>query len=269
MQARLEPAFLDGFEGGRRFALWILPHAGTPVRGSLLCVQPFAQEAQLARRVLVGQAMRLASSGWATLVLDPFGTGDSDGAASEATLAVWRSDLLRASRVARERVAGPFVLWGTRVGALLAAELSVALDQIVEAIILWQPTLAGTDLIPLRPDDEAEARDREAPLVDLCGQRWRRDLVDDLRALSMQPAVQGEHSAACPVLILGIESDRAHGAPSPKPLAQLAEAWLQAGFLASLRVVPGVPFWSSPETSLPADAFDETEAFLEGVDAGT
>ena len=317
MRARLEPAFLEGFQGGRRFALWVAPPEGRPARGSILCVQPFGEEANLSRRVLVAQAARLALAGWTTLLLDPYGTGDSDGATSDASLALWRADLLRASRLARERAPGPFVLWGTRLGALLAAELAIALDQIASAIVFWQPAATGAQLVdPLlklatlgaaarkaagRPgaaDAAAKATAaarvmdagaaantgsasavREAPglfpgtgdaaraeLVDVAGYRLRRELLDDLRGLTMQPPVQGEHSAPCSVLVLGIQRVYAPGAPSPKPLAQIAERWLHEGFLTSLRVVPGEPFWSSLEPSIPLAAFDATETFLESID---
>ena len=323
MRARLEPAFLEGFQGGRRFALWVAPPEGRPARGSILCVQPFGEEANLSRRVLVAQAARLALAGWTTLLLDVHGTGDSDGASSDATLALWRADLLRASRLARERAPGPFVLWGTRLGALLAAELAIALDQIASAIVFWQPAATGALLMdPLlklatvgaaarkaasgaasvsttgadrgpaaRPPATANATAAAAAAtaaanpgatteaasrapgadacIDLAGYRLRRDLVDDLRGLTMQPPVQGEHSAPCPVLVLGIQRVHVPGAPAPKPLALIAERWLQEGFLTSLRVVPGEPFWSSLEPSMPLAAFDATETFLESLDGAS
>ncbi len=302
MKTRLEPAFLDGFGGGRRFALWVLPPAEAAARGSLLCVQPFGEEANLARRVLVAQAARLARSGWSTLLLDLFATGDSDGATGEATLATWRSDLLRAGRLLRQRAPAPFVLWGTRMGALLAEELSATLDESVDALVLWQPALTGTQLIdPLlklakvgavarsmaaaassasepaagawgRPSGRAEGDaghcEPDATYVNLAGYRLQRSLVDDLCALSTRPLAPGERGAAFPVLVLGIQRAYAHGAPPPKPLAQLTEICQQAGALVSLRVVPGEPFWSSLEPSAPVEAFEATETFLESVDVG-
>lgn len=303
MQPLLEPTFLDGFQGGRRFALWVGPPAGTPARGCVLCIQPFGEEANLSRRVLVAQACRLAAGGWTTLIVDLFGTGDSDGATPEATLPLWRADLLRASRIARERVAGPFVLWGTRMGALLAAELAIALDQLAAAMLFWQPAATGAQFIdPLlklarvgavarqagadRTADPAQAATAarttiaaaadasnaspDAPAgdrLDLAGHRLRRNLVDDLAAMTMQPPVHGEHCAPCPVLMLGIQRVLAAAAPAPKPLSTLAERWLTEGYLTSLRVVQGEPFWASLEPSLPLAAFEATERFLESIDA--
>lgn len=147
---RIRPEFLDGFARGRRFGLWVEPPDGVESRGAILCVQPFGDEATLARRVLAAQARRLASVGWATLILDLYGTGDSDGETSDATLALWRDDLLRACRLARERAPGRLLAWGTRMGALLAAQLLREAAEL-DALILWQPPAGGASLIdPLR-----------------------------------------------------------------------------------------------------------------------
>lgn len=143
----IEPVFLEGFAHGARFALWVSPEAGSPSKGSILCIQPFGDEATLARRVLVAQACRLAGLGWTTLIVDPFGTGDSAGETGEATLDHWRADLLHAARIARERAPGAFVLWGTRMGALLACDLLPALDQLVSATMFWQPAPTGAGLL--------------------------------------------------------------------------------------------------------------------------
>jgi len=141
--ATLLPEFIDGFDHGRRFGLWILPGRGARQVGSVLVVQPFGDEANLSRRVIVAQAMRLAQQGWTTLVLDLYGTGDSDGQTHDATLGDWRADLLRASRLARERAPGRHVVWGVRLGALLAAELALALDQVADGYVFWQAPASG------------------------------------------------------------------------------------------------------------------------------
>ncbi len=142
-QARLEPVFLDGFCRGQRFALWVEPPTTVRARGSILCVQPFGDEANLSRRVLVAQARRLALEGWTTLLLDLYGTGDSDGLSEDANLDAWRADLLRASHLARARSGGQFVLWGLRLGTLLACDVAIALDQITSALVFWQPSPTG------------------------------------------------------------------------------------------------------------------------------
>lgn len=285
----IEPVFLEGFAHGARFALWVHPEAGSPSKGSILCIQPFGDEATLARRVLVAQACRLAGLGWTTLIVDPFGTGDSAGETGEATLDHWRADLLHAARIARERAPGAFVLWGTRMGALLACDLLPALDQLVSATMFWQPAPTGAGLLePLLKlakvgavarSGEAEgsveaggAAPSDAPVaeepaasVNLGGYLLRHDLVDGLSALAMRPAPVAPRAAPRPVLMLGVQRVLRANAVAPLWLAGLAQEWLDAGYLGNLRTVQGEPFWASLEPSTPVAAFEATEAFLRGV----
>ncbi len=318
---RIQPAFLEGFTEGRRFGVWVEPPEGVATLGAILCIQPFGDEATLARRVLAAQARRLALRGWTTLIVDPYGTGDSDGATGDATLALWREDLMRARIMARERTPGRFVLWGTRMGALLAAALmeELVVDNGANAIVLWQPPPNGAALIdPLLKlaqvgavardkaaravgrDQAAGATDRDnatgaassnggavpttsvasaasrAAAADhacllLAGYLLRRDLVDELAALSMRPPAASQpaslpsrpNDASCPILMLGIQRVLAPGGAAPKALTDLARAWAQTGREPTLRAVQGEPFWSSLEPSMPLAAFEATEAFLD------
>ncbi len=138
----IKPEFLEGFANGPRFAVWLTPSGSEPI-GAVLCLQPIGEEMSHSRRVLALQARRLARLGWAVLMIDLYGCGDSPGDIDDATLGRWRADLLRATMHVRERASGPTILWGTRVGALLAVDISAALVQLVDALILWAPPPLG------------------------------------------------------------------------------------------------------------------------------
>ena len=137
--ARLEAAFDPGFADGARALLWALP-AGKP-RAVLVCLQPFAEEANLSRRMIVAQARRLAARGYAVLVPDLYGTGDSAGEFEAASLARWREDVARAAALAVARTAAPLVLWGVRFGALLAADCAARLP--ARALLAWHAQADG------------------------------------------------------------------------------------------------------------------------------
>lgn len=138
----IKPEFLEGFANGPRFAVWLTPSGSEPI-GAVLCLQPIGEEMSHSRRVLALQARRLARLGWAVLMIDLYGCGDSPGDIDDATLGRWRADLLRATMHVRERASGPTILWGTRVGALLAVDISAALVQLVDALVLWAPPPLG------------------------------------------------------------------------------------------------------------------------------
>ena len=173
-------------------------------------------------------------------------------------------DLLRASRLAREACPGPFVLWGLRMGALLAADVAVAQDQLAAAIVLWEPVIAGTEggAGPTACTDGSPA------------------LLRDLGELTLQPPALGAHAEPCPVLFVGIEPEHVSGAPPPAALSSAAEQWLAEGYLASLQMTRGLRFWE-PQRRLPEDSsrgfaappmpealFAITEAFLDCLQPG-
>ena len=257
--ARIEATRLEGFDGGPRFAVWWLPAAREPL-GSVLCVQPIGAERAAARHALAAQAWRLARQGWAVLLLDLFGTGDSPGEPAKASLEVWRGDLLRAAMLARQRHTGPNVLWGVRAGAPLAADIAVALDQLVDAYVFWQAPADGAAVatVPAEGGNLAPA------------------MLAELAELRMQPPLVVERSASPAVLF--VDSDgAAPGGVSPL-VADLTEQWLEAGYAAMPRTVSAPAFWMPPDApgnagswssttsaALPAAMFLVTEEFLEVV----
>ena len=147
----LRPGFVAGFEGGNRFVLTLAPAPQTPARGVILCLPAFLDEGNLTRRVIVEQARRLAPLGWTVLIPDLYGCGDSAGTTAEARWPIWQADLRRWAQLADELAASrPLIVWGIRMGALLAAQLSQTIAR-PHHLLLWQAPANGRALIdPLR-----------------------------------------------------------------------------------------------------------------------
>jgi len=264
--ARIEPAQLAGFDRGPRFGVWWRPTRTAP-RGSVLCVQPLGSERTTARHTLALQAWRLAERGWTVLMPDLFGSGDSPGNPGDATLEGWRADLLRAAMLARQEHTGPNVLWGVRHGALLAADVAVALDQLVDGFVFWQAPVSG---------HKFAASNHE-------GGSASPALVAALRELHMQPPPVAKHGAPPAALFLQFDAT-GPGVGELSPITSaLTESWLAAGYLATARVARCDRFWrpaasaprsgapGSPDVpqpqprALPAAAWLATEEFLEGL----
>src|SRR5262245_16535649 len=135
-------AFLLEGRGGARLALYYAP-VGTPhPLGDVLFAPSFGEEMNRCRAMVSMQARELARIGIGTLVLDPYGTGDSAGEHSEATWEQWREDLRAGIAWLRSHGNGCRTLWGVRVGALMASELAVA-DGGIEQLVFWQPVVDG------------------------------------------------------------------------------------------------------------------------------
>lgn len=277
--ARFQPVFLDGFERGARFAVWWLP-ANASARGTVLCVPSPADEALATRRAISAQAWRLARSGWIVLVPDLYGCGDSAGDGHEATLAIWRRDLLRYALLARQRAPGPAVLWSMAAGSLLAVDLAFALDQLLDAIVLWHPCADG-----------------DAAADSLAGvARYSPQLLEALSGLPMQPPPIAERGRQPMIGFLEVgpaksperERERERNATEPvdstdtvdtpgriaATTRKLLKTWLDAGHLVTAQAVPLVS--RPPDTdgatagmqalagaALPEALFDATVEFLD------
>lgn len=140
------PQFLR--HGDRRlFTLGFEP-AGDCI-GSVLYLPPFAEEMNRCRSHVAGQARALAGMGLHTMLLDPCGTGESDGRFEDATWQAWVDDAVAAARaLLAQRPGQPLTLWGLRTGALLAADVARALAADATApvrprLLLWQPVVDG------------------------------------------------------------------------------------------------------------------------------
>lgn len=125
---------------GRRFAVLHTP-SGRP-RGAILFAPPFAEEMNKSRRMAARQARAFAAAGFAVLLVDLLGTGDSPGDFSDATWSAWVSDLEGAHDWLSARAAGPFWFWGLRAGCLLANCVRTK-DLCGGGYVFWQPVISG------------------------------------------------------------------------------------------------------------------------------
>jgi exosortase A-associated hydrolase 2 len=133
-------------EQGHRFCLLHEPPDTAPTCGAVLLVHAFAEEMNNARRIAAVQARAFADAGWTVLQIDLFGCGDSSGDFGDATWRRWLTDVLEAAEWLRQRTDRQPVLWGMRVGCLLAAEAASRMLP-VPSLLLWQPVISGKQFL--------------------------------------------------------------------------------------------------------------------------
>lgn len=138
----VEPFFLDAPEG-RIFAVYHRPRNPEKIRGHVLCVPPFNEEMNRSRSMMTLLAQALAGFGFGTLIVDLYGTGDSEGEYSDARWAIWLDDIRAASRWLMQRPGGISAILGVRLGAVLAAQIHAEWGMPGVALVLWQPVLDG------------------------------------------------------------------------------------------------------------------------------
>jgi exosortase A-associated hydrolase 2 len=139
--SRAHPLFLE-LNGRRLFGLQIVPTGACTA--ALLYLPPFVEEMNRCRSHVVLQARALAARGCHCLLLDPHGTGESEGQITEADWDHWRADAEAAGHWLRQQTGQPLTVWGIRTGALLAAEMADRPSAEVARLLFWQPVLDGT-----------------------------------------------------------------------------------------------------------------------------
>ena len=139
----MNPLYL-GTTARRIFAIHEPPAAtDCRPRAAVLCY-PWDTEYTYAHRSMRQLASRLSMSCYHTLRFDYFGTGDSNGDASQADLAGCESDVELAIETVMD-IAGvsQVALIGLRAGANVAERVALRLRSAVAALVLWDPIVSG------------------------------------------------------------------------------------------------------------------------------
>lgn len=259
------PQFVD-VNGRRLFCLRVEPNSGTASH-RLMVLPPFGEEMNKSRPVLARLLPALATLGYACLVPDLFGTGDSEGHLDEVAWRDWRDDLvaLDAWFAARAGDATPVYL-GIRSGALLLpAVLGENRATTPARVLLWQPVTDGARFlqqflrIRVMASRMAGGNESQAMLealleqgesVEVAGYMLSAGLTRGLRDSRLTELPAGRVSELvvfeCKA---GASADTALTAPSAQLLARCAAD----GMAATGRVIDGEAYWASQEINL-ADA---------------
>lgn len=203
---------------------------------ALVFCHAFAEEKKCAHRTMVEAARACASAGWAVLVFDQRGCGDSAGVFGEFDLSDWREDIVAAMECAARETSAEVGLLGLRLGGALAAEVAEEHPE-AACLVLWEPIIDGKRYIKqnLRrsmikammtrheggEDSEGAAAEAGAlgeGTVDFDGYRVpevMREQMERINLLDPPPQFGG------PVLVLNLGT----GGGVAEPMQQLADAY--------------------------------------------
>ena len=264
------PFFLEGTAG----PLFCLHYpAPQPARHGVLVLPPFAEEMNKCRRMLGLTARAMQGAGLDVLLVDLFGTGDSAGDFSGASLDVWRDDLRRAVGWLAERGTARLDLLAVRGGALLLQDFELPVGMKRGRIVLWQPVVSGKLLVSqflrLRAAEGMADTDRgrAAPdsrsslqaggSIEVAGYEIGRSLVSQLEDIANPLADAANWQGLSWLEVV------AEGVAEPGPSAQrVLDALRQRGARVTAVVVPGDPFWATPEIAVVPRLVDATVGAL-------
>lgn len=175
-------------------------------KGSWLYIPPFGEEMNRCRSSVAEQAKKLCMAGYNVLLLDLFGTGESTGDFADASIDIWKQNIVVASQWLEEKTGSDIGLWGCRLGATLATLIANESEQQHTKLLLWQPVLTGktfmTQYLRLRiaylmarelPKEDTKGM-REAlkngDTLEVAGYLLKSDLVSSIDQLKMSNLTQ-------------------------------------------------------------------------------
>ena len=256
LSSMMIPFFLSGM-AGKLFCVYHEPSGDSKERGALIFLPPFAEELNQSRHTVVRMARGLARRGWGVLLLDLFGTGDSEGMFEQCRWEIWRQDVMAAHAWLLERGCTAVGLWGLRLGALLAADSAAAHPGLFSRLVLWQPVTRGKPFLNqflrirafgglIRDSESQETRGElreclaSGKLIHVAGYPLTPTLAQDLDELDMGILIPG---SATPVLWLEVVAgSSAQLSPASR---RIVDAWQNHGVVVTSVPVADTPFWSA------------------------
>ena len=272
-----QPFFIQG-AAGNLFAMYYPNQVEIAKRRDVIFLPPFAEEMNKSRRMISRQARRLAEVGFGVLVLDLYGTGESQGDFGEARWSIWKNDVAVAHAWLQQRGPTLISVVGLRLGALLAMDLAQQQDNFFERLVLWQPVLNGASMINqflrLRLAagmmSGAEEKESTQSLRRIIASGQSIEVGGYELALDLVTAIDGLHIERMPSEnfppIFWLELASEEGRSFAPASQRVIERWREKGIHIDTRQVTGPGFWSSAEIAEAPELLQATtQIFQEAV----
>jgi uncharacterized protein len=244
-------------QDGRRLCVLHRPDRAGSEAGAFVYVHPFADEMNKARRMAALQSRALAAAGWFVLQIDLFGCGDSDGDFGDATWSRWIDDVIDASSWLHRQFGFAPMLWGTRLGCLLAAEASHRMPS-PPNLLFWQPVVSGKRFIQqfLRLKLATQlfgGDDRERQGTEQLRQQLTRGESIEIGGYNLSPALAlavDKCELSPPKMPARVAWFEILGGPDVSISAALrsrVQAWHASGAAVDVHAIEGPAFWQTQE----------------------
>ena len=259
------PFFLYGARGPL-LAVYYAPEEATNPIGDILLAPPFAEEMNRCRAMVAIQARAFSRMGIGTLVLDPYGTGDSGGDFSDGSWELWRDDLKRGIEWLRSNANGCRALWGIRLGAVMAAQLALQ-DSGIGRLLLWQPVARGKNYFTqflririaaemdsrggIKTTDELRKRAAAGEAIEVSGYRIGSTLARQLDEVRLPDASDLSSLRLSWFEVLA-------AADTPRSNATLIDDYKSGGVELDYQSVTGPAFWQLHERTVAPELIDAT-----------
>ena len=257
------PRFLDGARG-HIFSVCHVPDG--QIKSSFIYLPPFGEELNRCRHLVAEQARQLSAAGVATLILDPYGTGDSEGASEDASWQTWHEDVLIAARWMEAEFRLPVHLWGLRLGGLLALDVAASNAERFARLLLWQPVTSGQTYITqlLRQRVAALASGAEQETTKQLRERLSGGEALDVGGYTLGPQLTADVDTLKATELAGLTGVRIDwlehsptGEPSPGA-TKAAQQLIEQGNQVTLQTFASPPLWQLVSRADMSDLYAKT-----------
>jgi exosortase A-associated hydrolase 2 len=264
------PRFM-GEDGQRFFTLQFL--AGSKPKAHIVFVPPFGEEMNRCRSLVATQARSFARAGYSCTLVDFYGTGDSQGQLRDATLILWESNIREVTEVLQRDFPAPLILWGLRLGGLLALHFSMLPGLCPSDIILWQPVnsaslyitqvlrqrVASLMVRDLPPETTKEIRHRlaEGEDVEVSGYTLSGTLVEQIEGVDVSSM-----SELCAGTIYWLEHVTEEGKEIGLASRKVVDQLSQQGNRLEVRTFCDPPIWQIHERDFAPHLLSTTAGLL-------
>lgn len=244
----------------------------------VLCFPPFAEEQNKSRKMMSAQARDFTSAGFAVVIPDLFGTGDSTGDFADASWDIWRQDMLLLLQWIRKQGGEQIHFWGIRLGALLALDVHRHSDQSVASFLFWQPICNGkqasTQFLRLRmaaglmeggKQNVSDLRDQllQDKSLEVAGYEVTPQLISSIDELSTLILVPASGS-----VVHWLEVSTNIDKPLPMQARKSIDLWLETGIEVHPMRVEGDAFWAAQDIVVASDLINcSTRLLADDIDA--
>lgn len=120
---------------------FLLTYSNTAGQNAIVVLPPFAEEMNKSRHLLSAVMRQLSALGYCCFLPDHYGTGDSEGDLDQASIGLWRADLLQLIQLLAQRGYQSLSFIAVRFGTLQLFDLLNlhTLPLPVKQLVLWQP----------------------------------------------------------------------------------------------------------------------------------
>ncbi|PKO45803.1 MAG: hydrolase 2, exosortase A system-associated [Betaproteobacteria bacterium HGW-Betaproteobacteria-4] len=262
---------------GRLFCVYHEPMGAAECWGNVLVVPAFNEEMNRCRSMVTIQAQALAKAGVGTLVVDLFGTGESDGEYGEARWDIWIDNIRQCVEwLEATQAGGCSALLGIRLGVPLALEAIRNLPH-VKAVVAWQAVTDGKHYLTqfMRMRIAANMDRTDIPKETTGGMRGQLAAGQSIEVAGYEIAPELAHSIDGLRLIDLMPPESVSMAwfekgtgeePVISPVSQnLVEGWRQAGRHVDAAAYDAPAFWALYDRYISPELVEKTTEWVQSL----